>query len=223
LKKWKGKVKKTGNVVYNGDSDEDEDVLEFGKGNFDGKEGEIRVTIGEGNENNKKENNNNRQPFLIKSDGLLTIAAWLYPVDRNRVGSGIQIRDTDGLFGSSISITKDSKFGFYVQDSNGKFRGPQTNQIIKENSWSHIAGVAEDECLAIYLNGVLENKVCDKQGFQKLVNSGVIDILIGHYDTSKHSSFYHGSIADVRVYSRALNEEEIKSVMYSSFNLPINE
>merc|ERR1712070_474020 len=107
-------------------------------------------------------------------------------------------------------------FVFYVQAADGSFRGPVSSTLASEKQWYHIAAVFEEGCMALYVDGRLDGeKTCDHKGFQSQPRD-TREILVGHYETDQHSSYYEGRIADVRVFARALTEDDIRDIRASS-------
>lgn len=172
----------------------------FGQAVFDGLEGEVRAQIvGE------------PRPVLKTSGGLLSITAWM-KADELRPGAGVQVKDAAGNFGSAVSRDGQGRFAFFVQAADGSFRGPTSTTVADDDRWYHVAAVYEEGCMAVYVNGTQESKTCDHQGFQEGA-AEVPEVLIGHYETDKHSSHFQGSIADVRIFAKALTDDEIRGVM----------
>jgi hypothetical protein len=180
----------------------------IGAVDFDGIDGEVKVTIGNASAAADV------APVLAKSNGLLTMSAWMNPKEL-RPAAGVQLKDTSGNFGAALSRDAEGRFVFYVQATDGTYRGPTSKTFAREGEWAHVAAVFEEGCMALYVNATLEDKVCDHKGYQTadLESSVSPELVIGHYDTTRHSSFFKGSMADVRVYAKALSEDEIREVM----------
>jgi hypothetical protein len=176
----------------------------LGTADFDGENGFVEVLLGD-----------SQEPVLSASDGALTITAWMNPTEA-RSGAGVQLKDTKGAFGSALSVDQLGKFSWMVQNEQGAYHGVSSIGPA-ENKWAHVVGVYEDRCLRLYVNGTLQEKSCDSVGYQTLPTDGdQARMLIGMYSSSRHTSFFKGSIGDVRVYDRVLTESEIRTVMSES-------
>jgi len=173
----------------------------FGVADLDGTIGEVVVSVSDMN-----------QPFMAASEGALTVSAWIR-LGEARPGAGIQLKDTDGLFGSALSVDSDGHFVWFVQDSQSNFRGPHSRSTAPVDDWIHVAGVFEDGCMSLYLNGTRDARECDKKGFQTLSRKPTVELVVGHYHTPKHNIWFKGSFADIRVYSKALADADIVSLM----------
>lgn len=75
---------------------------------------------------------------------------------------------------------------------------------IAQNTWYHVAITYDTSTLKLYLNGILEATATVTLG--TIQNS---DVYIGRRFDNNSNSYYTGYIADVRVYTRALNATEI--------------
>jgi serine/threonine protein kinase len=83
---------------------------------------------------------------------------------------------------------------------------------VNDGKWHHVAGVYDGTEIHLYVDGVL-----DKDEFEKasrLINTSNFHVLIGENgeDTGRH--YWNGLIDDVRIYSYALSEAEIK-ILYA--------
>jgi len=184
---------------------------ELGMADFDGDSGEVRVQlplfVG---------------PFLATSGGVLTVMAWMNPSEP-RNGAGVQIRDAEGSFGSALSLDQQGRYSWMVQDRNGKYHGVRSSSRAITNVWSHVAGVFEEHCMSIYINSTLEAKLCDIDGYQiRQTDNNYVEVLIGKYETESHSSFFKGSIGDVRIFERAVSEDEIGFFMAKPLKVKAN-
>eukprot|EP00300_Choanocystis_sp_HF-7_P027101 c32168_g1_i1.p1 GENE.c32168_g1_i1~~c32168_g1_i1.p1 ORF type:complete len:1992 (-),score=316.80 c32168_g1_i1:56-5161(-) len=159
------------------------------------------------------------QPLLTRFEGAMTIGAWLW-VNEIVPDTGVIIKDTTGAFGTRLALDSQGHAAWTVQDASGNFRSAVGQSVIPRNKWVHLSGVFEEECLALYVNGTLANKNCDLGGHQgRLVFSGMPEILIGR-DAQSDTRAFKGSMADVRVYGRALNDDEIRTMMREALPTP---
>jgi len=90
--------------------------------------------------------------------------------------------------------------------------------------WFHLAGVwrSSDGFIGIYMNGTLENSNFYGQG-KSLYYLDTYTTRIGHWGFPEQGGecFFLGKLDDIRIYKRALTEEEIKS-LYNEIPYSIN-
>ena len=89
----------------------------------------------------------------------------------------------------------------------GDFDGPvTTTRSWAANTWHHVAATFDGTSFRIYVNGTLENTVVH-QG----THADASGLLIGCRTTQRN--YFTGMIDDVRLYSKALSEQEIGQAM----------
>ena len=133
-------------------------------------------------------------------------------------------QNTSGRFGSWIASNEGSYVGggIYIapprkpalMSSDGYFREVISLELINLNQWYHIVGLNNGTTAFVYVNGILK----------KTRNVGMSPALpaqkfgIGAFDlTSGPRRYLNGSIDEVMVFDRALNETEIQAI-YDSQN-----
>ena len=81
--------------------------------------------------------------------------------------------------------------------------------------WKHIVATREEECLKLYVDGEL---VAQSSAFRPddydLSNDQPLKIGFGELD------YFSGRIRDVRLYNRALDDNEIGAVLASASRVP---
>jgi hypothetical protein len=80
-------------------------------------------------------------------------------------------------------------------------------KIVDDRMWHHVAGVFDGEKIYVYVDGVLDNSK-DASG---LINTNNFPVLIGE-NREKPGRYWNGLIDDVRIYSDALSEAEVKEL-----------
>jgi len=75
--------------------------------------------------------------------------------------------------------------------------------------WYHFAGTYDGDSLRMYINGELEGEA---NGVPEIAASD-LDIWIGADDYTPGVTTFPGILDDIRIYSKALSEEEIKKAM----------
>jgi len=160
-------------------------------------------------------------PSAFRIAGSMTVSAWIrssrYPVDDAAIVSTHAVHD--GATGYQLDTTVDRgprTIGFKIANECGELMARYGATPLALDAWYYVAGVydAQAQTLDVYLNGKIDN------GF-----------LLGHVTGSQHASRtalyvgrradqkgyeFAGAIGDVRLYSRALTQDEILADMRGS-------
>jgi len=101
----------------------------------------------------------------------------------------------------------DYSIRFRVYDSNGESK-EAVGPFLTPNTWYHLVGVYDGSRVIIYVNG---EKYLGPSMTGSILHSDD-SLLIGaqHYNGAI-GGYLHGTIAEVRIYNRALSEEKIKA------------
>jgi len=144
----------------------------------------------------------------VLKDRVATITAWIKPTDTDRAWSPIVTQyyyDYDlGLHHGYYLCLSGKKAAFYLDAP-----AAESGDVAEEGEWCHIAGTYDSKRLKIYVNGVL-NGTYDYDADDR---SRDADAHIGH-DTTTADNWFQGIIDDVRVYSWAMDVDEILDKMY---------
>ncbi|MEM5829792.1 MAG: LamG domain-containing protein [Candidatus Aenigmatarchaeota archaeon] len=142
--------------------------------------------------------------FNFASDSAFTIATWVY---FNGSGSerGI-VSNGEGNARGWMLFWRGDSYYMYWRNSNGT-QGDDLyfNANGYQNRWVHIVAIWNNGYKALYLNG---SKVAQKSTSLTLGGYPTRDLYIGRKDS--FSTIFNGTIDEVRIYNRALSEEEIK-------------
>jgi Concanavalin A-like lectin/glucanases superfamily/VanZ like family len=154
------------------------------------------------------------QSTELRLVGSMTVSAWIntssFPSDDAAIVSSY-----DGL-GYQLDTTPDEgprTIGFKLADECGSFVARYGATPLVVDRWYHLAGVydAEAQTLHTYLNGKLDDgSLIGRVTTRHRSSRG--NVYIGRRNNLKGFEFA-GAIDDVRIYSRALTEEEIGQVM----------
>ena len=130
----------------------------------------------------------------------ITIEAWIYS---DIIQSGVN-RYLVGKRDSYLMMFDHTSLGgcFLVYDTGASLHYTSPSVTISEGVWHHIVGVYDGANIKFYLDGVeVRNNVVGAFNLDDSVYSLSIGYFNAHFD---------GKIDEVRIYSRALSEEEIK-------------
>ena len=136
--------------------------------------------------------------------GAMTIACW---VNIHSVPAEWMAIVTKGDSGWRLSTNeKDRKFHFSVSDWNspGRVNGSTT---INADEWHHLTAVYDGSVMRLYLDGKLDAT----QPWTGGIARNKADVLIGE-NVEQPNRGFDGLIDDVRIYSYALPEDEIKAL-----------
>jgi len=102
----------------------------------------------------------------------------------------------------NITMVDSGRISFrcYLNESLSVFKVSTTTNSWTAGTWYHIAGTYDGFKLKIYVNGILENTLY-QQGTQRPASD--------FYFGNGWSVPFEGKIDDVRIYNRALSDQEI--------------
>ena len=130
----------------------------------------------------------------------ITIEAWVKGPGGISRFQGIVSKMTK--FGRGYSLAQaNNRFTFSVGD--GKYRYLMSSQRYTDTDWHHVVGVRRSATNYLYVDGVRQKRT----NAYRIVDSGQ-KLVIGSY-YSDGDFYYNGTIDHVRIYKRALAENEI--------------
>ena len=143
-----------------------------------------------------------------------TISAWI-KADSDRSNFVVSHKDVTA---DEVRLT--AKSISYDDDSQGTVAASATTDT-EDGNWHHLVGTADANDLKIYVDGALED-TGDISGSGSLTLSDVIVIGgrrfradLNTWKAPGHTTYFDGSIDQVRIYDRALSATEI-SQMYNA-------
>jgi hypothetical protein len=156
-------------------------------------------------------NSSNWDSFVnsLKSTNQITVEAWvnLFGYQNNHPQSVDSVIRAEGMFylRADSDPSLDSRVTcFFI--SNGTWIWTCTSNRLPLNTWTHLVGTWDGQNLKLYINGILINSTLALGSFGNLGNP---NITIGA--TWNRYEFFNGTIDEVRIYNRALTEEEIRA------------
>ncbi|WP_347156601.1 LamG-like jellyroll fold domain-containing protein [Pontibacter chitinilyticus] len=108
-------------------------------------------------------------------------------------------------------IIKYGKAAFAGRDGSGVYRNSGYSQeYVNDNNWHHLAGVCNNGTWQIYVDGILQSQ--DVTGYTSTLLSNTAPFALGK-DFVSNNENYSGTEDEVRVWNRALTQEEIRQHM----------
>lgn len=144
-------------------------------------------------------------PVSTDSGGKTSVSFWLYWMDVN----------SDMPFGfTDYDLIFSKTYGFGFNTNHGDLYGISETGFA--NSWKHIVAVFDNGTIEnnlVYVNGVLETS-SQRRGTSLSRNVGA-SARIASWMTGS-SNCFKGIIDDVKIYNRALSEDEVK-ILYENY------
>jgi hypothetical protein len=144
--------------------------------------------------------------------GPFSVSVWIKTDALTTAGMGrddILAKGDPTISGFSVSM----QYGGPVFMNGGSLE-LSAGMEINNNEWHHIVGVREaSHSVAIYVDGQMSNTGLN--GDDVDVESNLI---IGRHGIHQLESFFKGSMDDIRIYNRALSQNEVGK-LYASFNV----
>ena len=133
--------------------------------------------------------------------GDLTIIAW---IKRENLSRRDIILEKD--YNKEYMFRVDLNNKLHVYQGNGNYESLYGNNIITIGEWFKVAYIRDTEKKEVrfFINGLLDNSIT----YSRDVIVGDNPVLIGKRE--QQNQFMKGSLDDIRIYNRALSEQEIK-------------
>jgi hypothetical protein len=113
-------------------------------------------------------------------------------------------RSLDGRPNTHLAKTPDNRLAFEFATKQGSQLLLNSRTRVLADRWYHIAVTKDDQGLALYVNGVLEDR--HKSGTEQ--SGDVLQILFGATWDRKH--FMHGKLDEIMFYDLALTGDEVR-------------
>lgn len=134
----------------------------------------------------------------------VTIEAWVKSMS---VGNGNRY---------IISNVESSGYGIFLDGKSakwggvayigGSYRNVYSDEIVKENTWYHIAMTYDGSILKLYINGEMQSNPVQISGTIKYSS---YNMMIGANNGASVVEYFDGVIDEVRIWNKALTQEEI--------------
>lgn len=152
----------------------------------------------------------NNSSSLQSPNKEITISAWVKPNSISSYGAYIICKNSlNNLdpFQYRLEINTGSQILFGFKDSNTTYVDFYQSSTIKNNEWSFLTVTYNSSSLKFYLDGNL----LGSQSFSGSIFSDDKGLDIGR-DAHGDSEWHSGLIDDIRIYNRALTEQEIQAL-----------
>ncbi len=170
-----------------------------------------------------------KKEYSIPNTGELTVSAWIRPATirfSHTEGSGYihwlgkgeynRYEWTFRIYSDPNSENRHNRISFYVYNPQGGLgEGSYFQDPITPGEWIHVVGIVDQKSVHIYKNG--QRRFTRKYVPQITPAATESPIRIG---TRDGESYFEGSIKDVMIYSRALNDSEVEQLYKSPDNPP---
>jgi len=143
----------------------------------------------------------------ISVTGDLTIEAWIYGKNLTATNPNIVAKDSNNAYRFRIQGGDD----LWLLLNNGTYETYSVDTTITENNWYHVAVTVDftEQKVRFYVNGELQGSPITTT--KTFIQDSAGPLRIGTYNGA--SEFWNGTIDEVRIYNRALTEDEITVVL----------
>lgn len=156
----------------------------------------------------------------LNSQNEFTITMWVKnsEAQKDTTMSTVLIQQSTATGRSLLFRTTSGQYGTYISEEN-KYFGETTSY----NEWQHLAlvksnGTDGNYTIALYLDGVK----LGEHTLSKNNATAVTDLIIGSHKQLGNSDQFAGRMDEIRLYTRALSENEVKGI-YQLNSAAVNE
>jgi len=108
----------------------------------------------------------------------------------------------------TLQTTPDAKWQFAIKNQAGDYFHVEGGSV-EADKWYHLVGIWDGSQLMLYVNGVPYGPVATSGNI-----GNTYDILVGTYQLMDAKNYWSGCIDEIRVYNRALSNEEVLEMYY---------
>ena len=155
----------------------------------------------------------------LYTTSIVSFSVWFYPT----VGS--QNCELGGPWDTGVAADNaytlylgqnaaNSKTAFTIEQSNNSLITINGSTNYKVGQWNHAVGIADGTVIKLYLNGITDATPVSYNGTLK--TSGVANFFLGKIGSGNY--FFNGKMDDVRLWSRALTANEVRTLYLDYFN-----
>jgi hypothetical protein len=160
--------------------------------------------------------NNGTNASLNFGTGAMSISAWFKSDGTIRALSSIAGKGGVYPGGKRYFLGTDwaaSGNIYFTVDDDTTSKYAVSNAELDDSKWHHVVGVKDSTQLRMYVDGVLQNTTADITGYGSIDSARPFTIGSIYSETSGvQALFFPGTVDDVRVYNRALSQNEIRAI-----------
>jgi hypothetical protein len=159
------------------------------------------------------------KPSILKFQGSqsMSICAWANPSTASGYGRVFAADAGHGGYGYRLWLNVDGYWGFSIMSAARNGGALYSANVAQLNTWQLVCGMWDGSEMSIYVNGSIAGTKDASVG--TIDYSTVGDFAIGGR-TNQSTNYFTGDIDDVRIYNRALSQQEIQK-LYDSYNSQI--
>ena len=141
----------------------------------------------------------------LDHSGSLTVSAWVRPDDlENGLDYPFIITKRNAF---RMYLHRDRRVRFHIRDPKGIKVTAISRGTVPDKVWSHIVGIFDGSNVKTFVNGRLEST----RPFSGSIDLNDNSLFIGAGDSTQY--FFNGKIDHVKVYNRALRDQEILDML----------
>jgi len=148
----------------------------------------------------------------IKPINQITFGAWVKLTALNKRQCIIKkTRVADNVYGFMLAVNNDNKIAYYIYTDTWHGAWSFTTYVIDTN-WHHIMATWDGSVMKVYIDGVQDPSTMALTG---AMAGATVPTWVG-MEPFAYGSPFSGIIDEVRIYNRALSQDEIRMLMYRS-------
>ena len=150
------------------------------------------------------------QLFAAISNNLFSFSVWINVTDDATSKTILDTRDADND-GVVFFLSSAERLALYVNSSDSAV---SADAVLTAGVWQHVVGTYDGTNLKLYINGVLVETTADAGSSETVTVTTAARI--GNYSYT-NSSYYKGYMSNLGVWSAALTQPQIKSIMNKNY------
>ncbi|MDY6914824.1 MAG: LamG domain-containing protein, partial [Candidatus Cloacimonadota bacterium] len=159
-----------------------------------------------------------------------TISAWIHINNYTNWAGFVHKGDSSDWYDEAYSLQTDyngDKIVFIINNESGYDLWLYGNTALEKNTWYHLVATFNNEKLAIYIDGVLDEEINNTIGNVRNTNGGLnIGAQTNQYSYSYGNFSLDGIIDQVSIWKKFVNSSKAKKIYLqelASAYLPLNE
>jgi hypothetical protein len=152
-------------------------------------------------------------PSAITYNNGLTISLWV-KVESSYSNVQFFVSKGDDDVAGHFHLGYNESAGTFIGDINGLYNGLNSASSFQfqQTRWRHIVFTSNNQSLKMYIDGNLNSTYTNPESIATLSSQ----ILFGKHSKSLYPYYTSGSLDDIRIYNRALSEQEVTEMYNES-------